>query len=149
MSLPWVRLDSNIATHDKVLRLLAKKDGHRAFTLYICALGWSGANGRDGHIPPYVLPHLHGTERHARMLVDVGMWEPADDGWVIRNWATRQELAVITEARRSAQRIAARRTNCRRYHGPDCECWKADDDAEATVLPLTKRLGGTERSTDR
>lgn len=141
MSLPWVRLDSNIASHDKVLRLLAQKDGHRAFTLYICGLGYAGGHQTDGFIPEYALPVLHGNRRLATTLVVHRMWEPdvveGTDGWRIRNFLQRQELAVVTETKRAAQRLSARRTNCKRWHGPDCNCWKDDGDAE--VLPLTNR----------
>ncbi len=132
MSLPWVRLDSNIASHDKVLRLMAEREGPRAFALYVCGLGYCGGHGTDGHVPEYALPFLHGTERHARMLVKVGLWEPADDGWHVRNWTERQELAVVSATKRAAQRLAARRTNCIRYHGPDCGCWDGNDN----VVPI-------------
>jgi hypothetical protein len=125
MSLPWVRLDANIASHDKITGLLAERDGHRAFTLYVCALGWAGGHGTDGHIPRHILPMIHGTERLARLLVDHRLWRHHDGGgWTIHNYSTRQELAVITEGKRASQRAAARRTNCTRYHGPDCGCWR-------------------------
>lgn len=140
MSLPWVRLDSNIASHPKVLRLLAAKDGHRAFTLYVCALGYAGGHATDGFIPAYALPVLHGTDRLATVLVLHRLWEPTevdgDRGWSIRNYAQRQELALVTESKRAAQRLAGRRTSCRRWHGPECNCWR--DDGDATVLPMAK-----------
>lgn len=142
MSLPWVRLDSNIASHPKVLALLGMRDGARAFTLYACALGYAGGHATDGHIPRYALPVIHGTERLARMLVDVGLWHHAEGGWSIHNWEQRQELAVISESKRASQRLAAQRTNCLRYHGPDCGCWRERD---ASVLPMRK----TDRSSDR
>lgn len=142
MSLPWVRLDSNIASHDKVLRLLAAKDGHRAFTLYVCALGYAGGHATDGFIPAYALPVLHGTERLATTLVTHRMWEPdvvdGERGWRIRNYLQRQELSVVTEAKRHAQRLGARRTNCKRWHGPDCQCWR-EDGGDADVVPMTGR----------
>ena len=129
MSLPWVRLDSNIASHDKVLRLLSQKDGFRAVAIMMFAFGWSGAHGTDGHIPAVALPLIHATDKHAAMLVEVGAWEPAEDGgWLIHNWAERQELDVISEAKRAAARIRARKANCIRWHGPDCGCWKAGRD---------------------
>ena len=127
MSLPWVRLDANIGTHDKVLALLGEKDGHKAFTTYVCALGWSGGHGTDGAIPAGALPVLHGTPRIAQLLVKHRLWEPADNGWTIRNYSLRQELEVVTAAKRDAQRRGAARTNCRRYHGPDCDCWRTTD----------------------
>ena len=122
MALPWVRLDANIGTHDKILDLLAERDGSKAFVLYICALGWAGGQGTDGRIKASALPHIHGTRRLAKMLVDQGLWKynGSADSWAIHNWSERQELAVITDARH----LAAKKANCVRWHRKDCGCWK-------------------------
>ena len=124
MSLPWVRLDSNIATHDKVLALLAHKDGAKAFTLYVCALGYAGAHGTDGFVPRYALAVNHGSEKLARLLVDVRLWTHTEGGYAIRNYEQRQELAVIAEAKRASKAAAGRKGNCVRHHGPNCGCWR-------------------------
>lgn len=126
MGLPWVRLDSDIANHDKIVRLLGQRDGYRAFTVYVCSLGWSGGQGKDGHVPSYILPRIYGLEKHARQLVDVGLWtyDENGDGWWIKNYDTRQELSVVSEAKRAASAMGGRKAACRRKHGPDCECWK-------------------------
>lgn len=126
MSLPWVRLDSNIASHDKILELIDERDGYRAAFVYLCSLGWAGGQGTDGAIPKRALKMIHGTERHAQMLVNHRLWEYAEDGksYVIRNWAQRQELEAIAEGKRAAQRLGALKGNCKRHHGPDCGCWK-------------------------
>lgn len=124
MSLPWVRLDSNIASHDKIVELLSKRDGARAFTLYVCGLGYAGGHATDGAIPKAALPFIHGTERLAIMLVDHRLWEYTEGGWVIRNWDQRQELAVIAEMKRAGRKAAGAKGACKKWHGPDCECWK-------------------------
>jgi len=126
MPLPWVRLDSSIASHDKTLALLSDPSPKRwqAMSSYVFALGWSGEHGTDGAIPRAALPFVHGTTATAALLVKHGFWETAENGWQVRNYVERQELAVVTEMKRSAQRAGARRTNCRRYHGPDCGCWQ-------------------------
>lgn len=127
MGLPWVRLDSDIANHDKIVQLLDHRDGHKAFTLYICALGWSGGAGTDGHIPRHMLTRLYGQKRLAELLVDTRLWEYAEDGWTIRNWAQRQELAAVSEGKKAAARLGARKANCRRHHGPECGCWETPE----------------------
>jgi hypothetical protein len=121
MPLPWVRLDSNIGTHDKVLSLLAERDGAKAFVLYISALGYSGAHGTDGHIPKYALKVNHGTVKLATMLVDHRLWVYDEDGtgYMIKNWLERQEGALTT----TAKTRAAKRAACKRWHGQDCGCW--------------------------
>ena len=44
MGLPWVRLDANIATHDKMLALLADPSPQKwqAAASYMFALAWAG-----------------------------------------------------------------------------------------------------------
>lgn len=120
MPLPWVRLDSNIASHPKVLDLLSRPNGHKAFTLYVCSLGYAGGHGTDGEIPFTALPMLHGNRKLGEMLVEVALWEPTPKGWAIHNYADRQELEVISEAKRAAQRFGAQKANCGRWHGPNC-----------------------------
>jgi hypothetical protein len=124
VSLPWVRLDSNIASHDKILHVLDEKNGVRAAWMYVCSMGYSGGHGTDGHVPFKALPFIHGTKALGDLLVKHGLFEPDPKGWRIRNWAQRQELEAISEGKRAAQRVGARKANCRRHHGPDCGCWQ-------------------------
>jgi hypothetical protein len=117
-------LDSNIATHDKVLALLARPNGAKAFVLYVCALGWSGGQASDGLIPAHVLPVVHGNQKLAWTLVDVGLWEHAEGGaYRIRNWALRQETSMVREIKAEAKAQASRKANCIRWHGKACGCW--------------------------
>lgn len=122
MALPWVRLDSHIGSHDKILSLLADPSPKRwqAFSSYVCALGWSGDQGTDGKIPPVALGFVHGTAATARLLVKYRLWAEATNGWEIVNYAERQELTVITAGKQEARRIAAEKANCSRWHGKDC-----------------------------
>lgn len=121
--LPWVRLDSNIASHDKILRLLDRRGGKAIAFVYVCSLGYAGGNGTDGLIPFAALPFIHGSKRDAEALVEVGLWEPHPFGWLIHNYAERQQVAATTAAIRAAQRKGALKANCTRWHGPDCRCW--------------------------
>ena len=126
MGLPWVRLDSNITSHDKVLEVLSSARGKGAMAVYMFSLAWSGGHSTDGHIPAAALPMIHGTRGDANVLVHCGLWDLDADGhgWWIRNYAQRQELSLVTEVKRRAQRLAAVRTNCVRWHGPECGCWQ-------------------------
>lgn len=119
--LPWVRLDANIGTNRKIVRLLALRDGAKAFALYITALGWAGGHGTDGRIPGYILPMLHGTPHLARLLIDCDLFDyDGGDGYAIRNYADRQELARVTEAKQQGKRRAI----CIRWmkEGRACTC---------------------------
>ena len=134
MSLPWVRLDANIGTHDKTLELLDHKDGPRAFTLYVCSIGWAGGHGTDGHIPKHALraiaPSLRTPEKLAQLLVDVRLWEYVEGGWQIRNYLERQQSSSVSEAVSAQKSAAAQKANCRRWHGSDCGCWASQNGSQ-------------------
>lgn len=141
MSLPWVRLDSNIASHDKVLDAIGERGGKAALAVYMFSLGWSGGHATDGHIPRAALPMLHGTRADAAILEGAGLWDPDPDGngWWIHNYAQRQETAEITEVKREQASRAGRKSGCvRRGHPKGCTCW-----TDAPVLDLLE--GGTRR----
>ncbi len=56
MGLPWVRLDSNIASHDKILHLLSDPSPKRwqAAASYMFAMAWSGGQGCTARHRPRV-----------------------------------------------------------------------------------------------
>lgn len=127
MGLPWVRLDSNIASHDKILSLIAAhgQRGRAAAFTYCCSLGYAGGNGTDGLVPFTALPFVHGSKKDAEILVSVGLWDPCPLGWQIRNYGDRQQLSVVSDAIRAAQSLGAQKGNCARWHAKDCRCWEA------------------------
>lgn len=123
MSLPWVRMDSHIGSHDKILNLLSDPSPKRwqaAFS-YVAAIGWAGDQGTDGAIPRVALPFVHGTTTTARLLVIYRLWEESLNGWQIVNFAERQQTQRVTEAKQEAASRAGQKANCVRWHGP--ECW--------------------------
>lgn len=126
MPLPWVRLDVNIGSHDKVLQLLADPSPRRwqAYASYMTALGWAGGHGTDGRIPKAALPFVHGNETTARLLVKYRLWEERTAAWQIVNYDERQETSVVTDAKRAAQSMGGKKARCRANHGPDCGCWR-------------------------
>lgn len=126
MALPWVRLDSNIHAHDKILALLddPSRLKWQAFALYVFALGWSGGQETDGRIPRSALKMLHGSVPTARLLVIHRLWIETVDGWEIVNYGTRQQLSDETYSVRKAQVIGGQKGACVRHHGPECGCWR-------------------------
>lgn len=126
MALPWVRLDTNIPSHDKILQLLSDPSPKKwqACTSYMFSLAWAGGAGSDGHIPTAALPFVHGTPLTARLLVKYRLWEEATAGFQIRNYDARQELLLVSEAKRAAKRAGGIKGNCIKYHGKDCGCWR-------------------------
>ena len=122
MALPWVRLDSNIASHDKILSLLDDPSSLKwqAAASYMFALGWSGAHGTDGKIPVSALRFVHASQKTARLLMHYRLWEEGTACFWIVNYAERQQSSTTTEAIRAAQSEGARKANCKRHHGPKC-----------------------------
>lgn len=124
MPLPWVRLDSNIAQHDKILALKADPSAKKwqAIASYMFSIGWCGGQGTDGFVPAYALESVHGTPQTARLLVKYGLWIEGIAGYQIPNYGERQELSVVTEAKNEARRVSSEKANCTRWHG--ATCWK-------------------------
>lgn len=128
MSLPWVRLDSNLATHDKILALLDDKPAtlvYRAAFSYTCSLGYCGGHGTDGLVPFSAVPFIHGNKQTAELLVKHELWAPDPLGWRLPKWDVRQQSDAVTNATRNAQRRGALKANCTRWHGKDCKCWES------------------------
>ena len=127
MGLPWVRMDVNMPTHDKILNLLSDPSPKRwqAMASYTFSIMWSGGHGTDGRIPKSALPFVHGSEATARLLVKHGLWLEKTAAWQIKNFDQRQELDVIAEAKQAARTASGRKAACIKWHGKDCGCWRA------------------------
>lgn len=124
MALPWVRLDSNIATHDKIADLLQERKGVEAAWMYVCSLGYCGGHDTKGLVKFNALPFIHGSKMLAQLLVKHRLWEPDPEGWTVRNWAERQPTSLTASRTRAAQSKGAMKANCIRWHGDDCGCWE-------------------------
>lgn len=127
MALPWVRLDANIAGHDKILALLDETPSSLAYQSafsYVCSLGYCGGHSTDGLVPFTALPFIHGNKRTAELLVKHFLWAPDPLGWKVPRWAERQPSEAVTRSVQNARRAAASKGNCVRWHGADCGCWE-------------------------
>ena len=125
MSLPWVRLDSNIASHDKVLALLADPSPRKwqAFASFMCSLGYCNGHGTNGRVPKTALPFIHGTPQTATLLVKYGLWTEQGDSYFMPKFVARQVSSETAEAKRTAQKLGGVKGACIKHHGPDCNCW--------------------------
>lgn len=112
MALPWVRMDTQWPHNPKFLMLV--EDGRwRAIAVYWASLGWSGAQGQNGFVPYYALAQVHATRRNANELVEVALWDPAEGGWDIHDYADFQPSSEEHELRSKKARAAA----MVRWHG--------------------------------
>lgn len=122
MAMPWVRLDTGLPDHPKILALIEAKKQRAALT-YVFGLAYSGRHETDGFVPRNALPFLHATAADANTLVEMRLWHHTEGGYQINDWDEYQPTSEASNARRDSLKQAARKGNCLRHHGPDCGCW--------------------------
>src|SRR3954454_16466186 len=97
--LPWIRLDTNMPTNEKIIHLAGLGDrGLAAAFVYVASLAHAGGHDTSGFIARDALPFVHGKRSHARILVDSGLWDEVENGWQIRNWGERNVVAAAQQA---------------------------------------------------
>lgn len=98
-ALSWIRADTNVNTHDKILELVGVGSrGKAAGFVYWMSLTYSGGHETDGLIKKAVLPFIHGTSADARLLVEARLWVPVDGGWQIVNYGNRNVVGAMQQA---------------------------------------------------
>lgn len=92
MPLPWVRLDTSMPDHPKIVELVDEHGdaGMAAAFVWCCALAYSGKHGTDGMIRRGQLSRINGRAKHAALLVKVGLFDAVDGGWLIHDYADYQ-----------------------------------------------------------
>jgi hypothetical protein len=125
--LPWVRFDTDLPDNPKILRLISRRGGSGAAFVYCCGLAYAGRHGTDGFIPTAALTRVHGKRSDAAALVDVGLWDPSDEGWWIHGWDEYQQSSETSERIREDRQKASKKGNCARWHPPGCKCWATDE----------------------
>lgn len=123
MAMPWVRLDTGLPDHPKILALIGGKK-QRAAMVYTFGLSYCGRHETDGFIPKAALPFIHGTDADARALVDVRLWHYAEGGYQVNDWEDYQPTSEVSRQRVESLKSAARKGGCKKNHPPGCECWK-------------------------
>lgn len=116
----WLKVDDGFAEHDKVFGL-----SDRAFRIHVTALCYSARHLTDGRIDDRALKVVAITAKVARTngyvteLVEARLWEPADDGHVIRDYLDYNPSAaeVKEERRKAKERMAERRRRSRGRSG--------------------------------
>ena len=97
----WFVIDDTFAFHPKVVA------AGNAITLWVRAGAWCAQQLTDGHVPSHMIPTL-GTKRDAGKLVEVGLWERVEDGYVFHDWSSYQQSREEVERKRrqNADRVA-------------------------------------------
>lgn len=102
----WTKLDDNFHSHPKTRRIWRDPI---ALGLYVLALNYSTCHELDGKVPPEFaedqVPDQSDRDRAVQVLVEVGMWKPNGDGWVIHDYAEYQPSKATLDAKREADRV--------------------------------------------
>ena len=94
-TMTYFKVDDHFHSHPKILTL-----GLDAIGLWTLAGSWSGEQLTDGFIPSSLIARLGGTEAMAQALVDAGLWEVINGGFMFHDWdAHNQTKAQVIESR--------------------------------------------------
>jgi hypothetical protein len=97
-----------------------RRAGEAAELLYVRAMAFVKGAGTDGVVYEWDLPAvavgLKGAEKRVEALVKHGLWEPVDDGWLIRSWAKWNMSQDEIRKDRAAKKAGAILTNHKRNH---------------------------------
>lgn len=103
----WSRLDANFATNHKTIALMGSRAGEHALLVYVFSHGYAASHGTDGFIPKGAIGTFHGTAKDATILVDIGLWDAVDGGWVVHDWREYQPSSEEAQRRSERARHAA------------------------------------------
>lgn len=106
MGLQWIRLDTDMFDHPKLIGLIESND-FRAIVVHIAGMAYSGKHSTDGFIPREVLRRIDGRSADARRLVEEELWTESIGGWDINGWDEYQISDDETKKRRDKARKAA------------------------------------------
>lgn len=96
--MPWGRLDDGLYDHPK-LELLGRSK-LAAVGLWTLSISWCNRRLTDGSIPTRQIRMLGGTIALAELLVDAGLFDKSDDGYVIHDFLVFNDSAVTVQKRR-------------------------------------------------
>lgn len=109
----WVSIDDGAPDHRKQLAA-----GPLACWLWVCGLAYCNRQkARDGFIPEgkvSVLYPIPSWRREASKLVEVGLWERTEGGYLVHDYheyqLTAEKVAARQEARREAGKLGGKRS---------------------------------------
>lgn len=113
----YVRLNAEYPTDDEFIEA-----GPMPELLYVRALCFCKRKLIDGVISTKQLPAIAmgipSAKRHAKTLVDVGLWEETDEGWRVIGWLNWNKSAKEVQSDRETRQIASAKANHAQYHLP-------------------------------
>ena len=107
MGLPWIRLDTNMPDHPKVLGLLTEKDGRALAFVWICCMAYAGKHETAGFVPREAISRVNAKPADMAALVRHGLLTEIPGGWEIHGWDDYQLSSDEHRERRERAKYAA------------------------------------------
>ncbi|MBP7594329.1 MAG: hypothetical protein KA755_01620 [Candidatus Microthrix sp.] len=108
----WVRLEDSFPEHPKILGLSVA-----AKWLIVEGLCWCNRNLTDGFIAAEAAPRLGATKKLAGELVEAGVWELCDGGWMVHDYDEFQPSRERVLADREAGRLRKAKHDAKKRSG--------------------------------
>lgn len=109
----WARLDDSFPDHPKILGI-----SDRAFRVHVSAICLSARLRSDGLVATASQKQLRATPKVVRELLDAGLWEDAEGGFIIHDYLkynpSRESIEAKSEARAESGRSGGRASAARR-----------------------------------
>lgn len=131
--MPWVKLDDMFADHPKIAEA-----GPLAGWFYVCGLCYAGRYLTDGFIPKGQVRKLADVDNApalAARLVEVGLWEQTDGGYIIHDYSQYNPSAEQVKAQR--ERNAQRQEQWRRNRDGDAKSSNAGSNGVSNPVSAT------------
>lgn len=141
----WFKVDDGLHSHRKAVRA-----GIPAMGLWVMAGAWCADQLSNGFIPDYMVFRLdRDADVNAKSLVDVGLWEPAEQGgekgWQFHDWTEHQPTREEAQAAAARKSTGGKLGNHRRWHIDG----KTDPRCPFCVQPTRSTDRITDRNSDR
>jgi len=102
----WVRIDDHWGLHPKVLGT-----GYAGMGLFVWGLTYCNLQLTDGFVPNGAWPGMAGAAAAVQALVRAGLWEPAEGGYQVHDYAvyqwTRERIAAEHAQKSAAGKLGA------------------------------------------
>jgi hypothetical protein len=95
----WFKVDDKFHAHPKIKRI-PRRLRRASLGLWVIAGSWCADYETDGAVPEYMLDEFDADPEEVGALIDVGLWDDAEDGIQFRNWGEFQPTRAQNDHRR-------------------------------------------------
>ena len=128
----WFKIDDGFHASRKLLKI-PKRARFAAVGLWTVAGSWCADQLTDGNVPDYMIAEWGAPPAGPPALVDAGLWERTQDGYLFYNWHEYQPSKQDVDAERAASRERMKDLRAKRKRGKPLEQAEVGDVFGRTV----------------